>query len=1050
MSVSKSPSSFRAITAAEFVLVAVAALGFLAGKGQPTATQLLGKQSPQNQPQDLVRQALSTYSNLPLSFEANRGQTDARVKFLARGSGYGLFLTNREAVLVLQSPAPAALSPRMPTGAPPSLSAIRLQLMGSNSNPQIVGAEKLTSSSNYLLGNVPRRWHSHIPQYSQVRYRRIYPGTDLIYYGRQQHLEYDFVVSPGADPSRIQFQVRGASQLTLEDSGDLLLHVNGGNVRLHAPRVYQPLGSHQKLIAGNFRLLNRDTVGFDIGKYDRARALVIDPQLSYSTYLGGTGTESNPKVAVDSSSNIYVTGSTTSTDFPLQRPFQGTRKGAQNIFISKLNAAGTALIHSTYLGGTGSDTNAGMAVDLNGRVFVVGSTTSTDFPTTSNAFQPALPPGAAGPSHVFASWLKADGSGLLYSTYLAGTSTDVASGMAFGSVGRIFVTGLTQSTNFPTTAGVLQPSNAAGLSVFFASKLDMTQSGAASLLYSTYLGGSSAGGVAVGGGIAVDSGANAYVTGGTSYTNFPVVNALQPTLKGGIDAFVTKLGPAAAAPPLYSTFLGGSGDDIGNAIVVDTSGNAYIAGSTTSGDFPVAGTAPFQSSSSGGTDAFLTKVSSNGTSLVYSTYLGGSAADTALALTVNAGQDVVVAGSTQSSNFKTTNSIQGFGGSTDAFVARFNTTGQAEYSSFLGGSADDRGTGVALNSSGSVFVAGDTSSANFPLVHPFQGTKNGATNAFVSELVPLLNLGMTATVSPNPVGVGNPASFAFVIKNNSTETATGVTFTDTLPTNGGKFITALPSQGACAPPSGTPLTLNCNVGSIAPSATATVTVQLSAATAGQITTTGTAGTATASATTTVTDFTLAVNPASVTVAAGQAASYTVTVSPVPSGATFTDSVSLSCPSGFPPGAACNFTTNPLTPNASPVTSTLVISTTVRGTTATNTLPTGPGMELRSARLYAIFFPLGGILFLGFGMGGLITGARGKSGKRGRAALRPTTAVTILMMGLLFGLLLLQPACGGSNASAPAATGTPAGSYNVVVQGASGTVTHDAILKLIVQ
>jgi hypothetical protein len=593
--------------------------------------------------------------SLPLFFEPNQGQTAPQVKFLARGKGYGLFLTADEAVLQLQHPAVSSQQSAMihrPSGVSDSAvidsAVIRMHLDGANSAATVSGAEALPGKSNYFIGNVPAKWHHDIPHFGRVEYKSVYPGVNLVYYGDQGNLEYDFRVAPAADPNQIALSFQGAS--THIDQGDLVLSTGQGDVRFHAPHIYQQDGTAQKSIVGSFRELADNKIGFTIGAYDHSRELVIDPVLTYSTYLGGTGTESFVNVAIDSVGVIYVAGSTTSADFPFPNPanvpppvapIQAHLAGAQNIFIAVINQSlppAQQLVYTTYLGGSGSDFAAGVAVSTDIDQFtdgidivVAGSTTSNDFPTNTSATSGLLPfqaaPIEAGTHlHGFISRLNlGTNSTLRYSTYLsgfntAGNSTDTVTGLAIDTQSDAFVTGTTTSNDdssfgFPANPDALQIGSFAP-NQFFASKINTKGSGSGSMLYSTYFGGGNPQtGQTQGGGIAVDGAGNIYITGGTNFLSkagpnqepaFPTTLAYQSCLDEAgktictlqnptaLDAFVAKIIPTPGqTAPVYCTYLGGSGDDIGFAIAVDSTNNAYITGSTTSLDWAIP-RAPFK------------------------------------------------------------------------------------------------------------------------------------------------------------------------------------------------------------------------------------------------------------------------------------------------------------------------------------------------------------------------------------------------------------------------------------------------------------------------
>lgn len=685
------------------------------------------------------------FGSLPLNFEANIGQVKQgsnAVQFLSRGAGYTLFLTSDGAVL--------ALGGRQE-------SVLHMKLEGANPRAKVTGAEALPGKSNYLIGNDPRKWRASVPTFAKVQYRNVYPGVDLVYYGNQGQLEYDFVVAPGADPRAITLDVEGVrespqrahrdaplrpdARLRIDARGDLVIGARGGEVRFQKPVVYQPVAAMtRKSVEGRYVLKGKHGVGFEIAAYDPTRPLVIDPVLSYSTYLGGTsGADYGQAIALDPAGNAYVTGYTCSTDFPTLDPVQSLNAsgGCEDAFVAKLDAAGDALVYSTFLGGTGNDAGLGIAVDPAGGAYVAGYTCSTDFPVV-NAIQAT----SNGDCDAFVSKLNSAGNELVYSTYLGGSDTDVAQAISADPAGNAYVTGYTLSADFPTTAGAFQttfgggscgaaPQEAKPCADAFVAKLNPTGS---ALAYSTYLGGGS---YDAGQGIAVDGAGNAYVTGFTTSSNFPAANALQPGCDNcgfpgeagaqglSSDAFVTKLNPAGSAL-VYSTYLGGSGADTGTGIAVDPPGNAYVTGYTASKDFPTLN--PLQANAAGGYDAFVTKLKADGSALVYSTYLGGSGNDLGFAIAVDSAGSATIAGETFSEDFPVGDAFQPrHDGGFDAFVSRLNAAGDAAvYSSYLGGGSGDQALGVALDSSGSAYVVGITNSADFPTTSvAFQTTCEG-------------------------------------------------------------------------------------------------------------------------------------------------------------------------------------------------------------------------------------------------------------------------------------------------------------------------------------
>jgi hypothetical protein len=740
-------------------------------------------------------------TGLPLSFEPNQGQTDSRVKFLSRGSGYTLFLTGDEAVLSLRSQEsgvrsqkqegrPWSLVPshlQRPTDSgqgtkdkgPGTNDVLRMKLMGANRAAKVTALEELPGKSNYFNGNDPKKWRVNVPYYAKVRYFDLYPGVDLVYYGREGQLEYDFVVAPGADPKAIALKIEtGKSKIQnpkpkirVDASGDLVVQAEGGEIRFHKPVVYQPkafLNSqftihNSELLSGRYVLTAHNHIGFEVSGYDQSKPLVIDPVLSYSTYLGGTGGDVAYGIAVDSSGEAFVTGITNSADFPTlaasgSSVYQSSNKGNGDAFVTKLNAAGTALVYSTYLGGSGSDTATAIAVPLSGDAFVTGTTTSPDFPTASTATTGAFQKAYGGNGDAFVAQLSSDGSKLVYSSYLGGTGADFGQGIAVDTSGNAYVTGQTQSVDFPVAAP-LQAGNG-GSSDAFVAEVNFTGS---QLVYSTYLGGTQAD---VGQAIRVDASGNAYVTGYTFSPNFPMtLSPLQGSNAGPPDAFVSEV-KAGGSALAFSTYLGGSGDDRGFGIALDSSGSIYVTGASHSTDFP---TTPgvVQPTNAGQGDAFVSKLSSNGAALTYSTFLGGSGLDQGNAIAVDPSGNAFVTGFTQSSPFPTADALQAMlgitGGSScpsppcaDAFVSQLNPSGSAlVYSTYLGGSKADFGQAIALDASGDPYVAGSTSSTNFPAIAgSFQGNLTGvAGTAFVAKVDPSNTPGIA--LAPAKVNFGN-------------------------------------------------------------------------------------------------------------------------------------------------------------------------------------------------------------------------------------------------------------------------------------------------------
>jgi len=724
-----------------------------------------------------------SYGKLPLQFEANRGQTHKDVRFLSRGAGYSLYLTAGEAVLVLSKPYAGAKRDSRSTPVQGKSVALRMSLVGAASKPQVTGLDELPGKANYFIGKDRSKWRTNVPTYAKVQYQNVYPGIDLVYYGDQRQLEYDFVIAPGVNPKKIVLGFRGADKLEIDSQGELVLRTSGGDIRQHKPIIYQEIDGVRREIDGGYVRKGANRVGFQLAAYDTTRPLIIDPVvLSYSTYLGGSDEDWAGGIAVDADGNAYVTGYTRSTDFPTTTgAFQPTHSGgafvSDDAFVTKLNSSGSALIYSTYLGGSGfivtvqrsayrcgNDRGHGIAVDASGNAYVTGETSSRDFPTTPGAFQPAVTVSIKCPGDAFVTKLDPSGS-LLYSTYLGGNNTynDGASGsgITVDSSGNAYVTGYTDSANFPTTPGAFQTTYA-DTSAYsrdaFVTKMNPTGSG---LIYSTYLGGTADDGAS---GIAVDADGNVYVTGGTKSTNFPTTPAAAfPDNCCSISkAFVTKLNPAGTGL-VYSTYLGGEFESAGAGIAVDADGNAYVTGSTTSDNFPTTPGA-FQGDKSGTGEAFVTKFNPSGSALVYSTYLSGTEPrwdvplTTGSGIAVDAGGNAYITGYTDSKTFPTTtDALQPVSpspaGQKSAFVTTLNPTGSAlVYSSYLGGSSDDFASGIAVDGSGNAYVTGVAFSTDFPTTAgAFQPTLGGgAPNTFGPDAFVAKIAGIASPPPPAP------------------------------------------------------------------------------------------------------------------------------------------------------------------------------------------------------------------------------------------------------------------------------------------------------------
>jgi hypothetical protein len=735
----------------------------------------------------------------PLHFEANLGQADPRVKFVAQGQGYRLFLTATEAVLTFR--------PGQDGGR--DQSSVRLGLVGARQDVGVEGLDLLPGKVNYFIGNDPTRWRADVPTFARVRYRNVYPGVDLVYHGGRGSLEFDLVLAPGADPEGIRLSLTGADRVRLEPQGDLVAMAGGREIRLGKPLVYQETARGHREIESGYVLAGDGAVGFSVAAYDRRLALIIDP-IVYATYLGGTNDDSPSNIRVDSGGNILLAGATQSLNFPTQNPLQATNISVGtngSCFVSKLNPAGSALLYSTYLGGSADSACSGMTADRTGNVYVVGPTNSTNFPVTGNAFQAAN----AGGFDVFVAKINPAGNALLYSTYLGGSAFDNGRGIAADDAGHVWVSGMTNSTNFPVK-NAMQPA-IGGLVDLFVAKLDTTQSGANSLLFATYFGGAAddAGGFVgatgiVSVGLAIDPAGNVYGTGITSSTNLPVLNAFQPTFGGGPnDGFVLKLDPSGAK--VYATYLGGTGGDVGFAIGADAGGNAYVCGVTNPGsNFPLKN--PIQGSFGGGqADSFLVKLDAAGQEL-FGTFFGGNGDESCQRMVVDAVGNSYFTGNTSSTVFPLVNAVQNsFGGGTsDTWIAQVNPAGTAiAFSSFLGGTGAEAGSGIGLDAGGNIYVAMPTNSPNLPLVAPVQAVNRGGNDVYIARIsVPG---GSVASILPisRAVQTGGPATVFGTIINTGTDVATGCTIsTATAAPVSSLFQTTDPSTNALTGSPNTP------------------------------------------------------------------------------------------------------------------------------------------------------------------------------------------------------------------------------------------------------
>jgi len=638
-----------------------------------------------------ARQVRQAHSGLPLSFEANDGQASSDVDFLARSGDSTLYVTREGAMLSRGGASDAlvgmdAVGPRrLPT------------------SPQ--GMNPMPGRVNYLAGP-EADWVTDVPTFGSVRYDEIYRGIDLIYHGQSGQLEYDFVVAPGADASDIGVRFSGIDGMTLQPNGDLSLTSRAGDILHRAPIAYQESPDGRQLVDSAYRL-DGNHVSFILGGYDASRELVIDPVFTYSTYLGGKGNDTAYAVAVDGAGNAYVGGRTGSADFPLKNPFQTHLSEG---FVTKLNPSGTALVYSTYFAGIVE----AITVDAGGNAYVTGPA-GLQFPVTPGAFQSTQ----QGGFDAFVTKINAQGSGLVFSTYLGGDFDDFSTGIAVDGAGNTFVTGWTKcpipdgtACGFPTK-NAFQPRFGGGNNDAFVTKMNATGT---DVVYSTFLGGGTILNTTDDWGqdIAVDATGAATVMGYTYSQDFPVTPGAYDTQSDGLDLFVTRFSPDGKTLQ-YSTFLGGSGHEESYGLALDANRNAYVTGFTLSYDFPTTPGA-YKRQMQTGWEVFVTKLNVSGSALVYSTYLGSdSASDLAWDLAVDSAGNAYVTGDTNGSDFPVLNAPQpNNGGGEDAFVTEVNATGSAlVYSTYLGGNTGERGYGIAVDTSGAAVVVAEPAQPTF-------------------------------------------------------------------------------------------------------------------------------------------------------------------------------------------------------------------------------------------------------------------------------------------------------------------------------------------------
>jgi hypothetical protein len=674
-------------------------------------------------------QLMEQYGRLPQYFIENTGQLDPQVRYYVRGGGQTAFFTPQGVVLVLNraesgQKQEAMVNPDHP--GPPRqegnrhrAAVVRMLPEGMQEGVKIAALEPQDYKVNYFKGNDPKQWRTNIPTYKAVIYREAYPGIDLKFYGQGRALEYDVVVHPGADPNQVKFAYQGIKSMEVTPGGDLALNLPDGSVLMQQkPTIYQEIAGQRVAREGKFTVQHGTAhlmCGFEVASYDPAYPLVIDPVV-YSTYLGGSWEDYGYAIAVTQAGQAVITGKTESVNFPSAYPIY-TYQGSKDVFVTKFKSDGSGLVFSTFLGDVFEEEGRGVAIDSEGKICVTGTTYSEHFPTTPGAYQEIK----GGSMDVFVTKFSADGSSLVFSTYLGGTLADYGRGIATDGNNNVYVTGNTKSENFPKP-GALYPTYGGGQDAFVSK---FSSSGA--LLFSTYLGDTNSDDGAA---ITVSPEGQIYVTGNTNSANFPRHNALFNTINVTPDAFLTVI-RADLTGLVFSTFLGGNGSDYGNGVALDSTGHVYVAGNTYSTVFPTHNA--LYPANAGKADAFLTKFEPDGSALVFSTFLGGEEADNCFGIGLDNSDEVCLTGATASSHFPVKGSAPGYNlhGPYDAFVTRFQANGQGLiYSGFLGGNGSDVGMGLAVDKGGQVYVTGYTNSDNFPVKDALYPTKNSGTGNY--------------------------------------------------------------------------------------------------------------------------------------------------------------------------------------------------------------------------------------------------------------------------------------------------------------------------------
>ncbi len=654
-----------------------------------------------------------------ISFEPNVGQGDPKAEYITRGTGYQLGIRKNGTHLNLRTKH--------------GVVQVETTFPGANTQNPWQALEPTTAKANYFHGTA-RQWKTNIPLYARLRQANIFPGVDLVYYGNQNRLEYDWLVQPGSDPKSIRMHFQGIKGLSVDGEGNLILETAAGKLFHHKPLAYQLHGQTQTTVPVRFELTDRGDVRFQVGAYDSAAVLRIDPTVAFASYVGGSGNEQGNAIATDSAGNIYITGSTTST-----------KNGDSDVLIRKYGPSGS-LLFTADLGGTGDDSGTGIQVDAAGTIYVTGTTASSDFPLAS-----ASQSTKAGTSDAFLLRMNANGNGFMFSTLLGGSGADLGKGLAIDSQGAAYITG-TAGSDFPTTQGSYQPSNRGGKDAFVAK---FTAQGVKS--YVTLLGGGSDD---EGNAIAVDTQGNAYITGSSESDDFPQVNnTFQHSRHGQTDIVVAELNPSGGGV-IYSTLYGGLFSDVGYGIAVGRDGSAYITGKTASLDFVTTNNGYQRSYQGGDNDMFILQMNPGQGNPAYSTYLGSGGTDEAFAIAIDSDGTIYVAGNSDSSGFPIQDPTQATRkGNRDAIVVKLNPSSTGlQFSTYMGGSLNDVGYGIAVDSSKNAYVTGITSSTDFPANSgSAQSSNGGGSDAYFAKILFSSSTG-APTISSG--GIVNGATFA--------------------------------------------------------------------------------------------------------------------------------------------------------------------------------------------------------------------------------------------------------------------------------------------------